>query len=201
MSYPEKFLELFKEALTRIPEFEKEMEWESKYQPPPLCKSTDSWEVDPEEFDNFVKLIHFLNYAIFGVDCDGDRAVYFRFVNRSEESTLLPSWEVPSVSRLKKSSMKEVYEALVSARRNAREAQRMVEQMEGEFEWHLKRQFIYEERISLAKGCDFCKGKGYIKLPSDDFMKLSYKERDRYHVSLGLPFRCIPCNGCQETDE
>lgn len=64
---------------------------------PEIIKQTEGWEVDLKDLEKFETVIRLLVCSIFGVDCDGDRALNWVFVSRKDEETILPSFAVPRV--------------------------------------------------------------------------------------------------------
>lgn len=64
---------------------------------PAIIKQTEGWEVDPKKLEKFESVIRLLVCSIFGIDCDGDKALNWVFVNRKDEETILPHLSIPRV--------------------------------------------------------------------------------------------------------
>jgi hypothetical protein len=151
---------------------------------PPLLKTGYNWDVDPETFKQFKSMVNFLNNAIFGVDCDSDPAVLFRFVDRSREENFLPSVRVPRVRD--HGSLAKRYQQLSLAEMNLASAQTRVNDMRRMIDRDLRELVEKEDRKSKAQDCDTCKGKGWVKTDQATWRALSYTEQCRT--------RAIGCN-------
>ena len=146
---------------------------------PPLLKESAGWEVDPEEFEAFEYLVHFMSEAIFGVDCDSDSAVRMAFVNMQQHENFLPPCRVERIDwdergdLLRRQRQIELVKIIINSARSR------LEGMERCYEDDLKKFLRYHQRLKLAKGCATCDGKGWVDTDWETWNALDYQEKCR----------------------
>jgi hypothetical protein len=174
--------------------------------PPPLLKSSHSWgdAVDKNTYEKFQRLVGFLTDAMFGVDCDNDSAVRFRFVDMSREENFLPAatvsrvdYEAPLDKWLYQLELVKMIRDSVAER---------VKSMERVLDSDIKteiRQICIRQR---AADCDLCQGKGWVETDKATWGALDYGERCRtqeigcdYRKESRGPYRLF-CD-CQTADD
>lgn len=134
-----KLLAVFKEAMPHYDAIcDTVSDWVAGEDPPPLLRCSYTWSeaVVPEEFDQFRGLLHFLNEAIFGVDCDNDSAVKIVLVDKARDMRRF-GFAIPRIPR-EGSTLKDIMTALQRARSGTKIAQGIVEEVERELEFFLE---------------------------------------------------------------
>jgi hypothetical protein len=139
---------------------EKRLQWENKWDPPKLVPDKREWEVDEEEFKQFETVVNFLRLTLFGV-CDRSRLAQVYLLDRTRYQTSMPSFHVPKTDF--DSTERETLEALDLAQANAGDAQSLVDRLQKNLTRTLQERYKREDRQKKAKGCEICKGKGWLQ--------------------------------------
>lgn len=161
---------------------------------PDIIKQTASWEVDPKDLEKFESVIDLLVCAIFGVDCDGDRALQWAFVNKKTEETILPHFRVPRVKYDERSEDK-YWEQVYAMQANLTSLQKALDTSMRIFNEEREKNKRKRIRKSRAKGCTDCKETGWVRATYEE--QQAYESK-RISNERFLPTGRIDCPKCQQ---
>jgi len=186
----ERLLVAIREALPHVDEiYETVNNWVAGEDPPPLLKQNSSWReaVDPTTLEQFRTLTAFLTQALFGVDCDNDRAVQFAFVDRSREENFLPHWRIPLVDDVD-GDLDKRYRQWELAQNIVDQAKSRADSMKRMLDEDIKKIVQRESRLQRAQDCEECKERGWKDVDPDVWFALDYGMKCRT-AQIGCNFR------------
>ena len=130
----QKFLELAREAME--PDNAHALAEMVQNRDSDLVRYEASWRECAEgtEVSNFESVVHFLNRALIGVDCDGDPALRMGFADRRDDLREMPFFHVPKPDN---GDIDGHLTAISKAQANADQASRIVQRLLQDLSWEL----------------------------------------------------------------